>query len=86
MVFNLGNKMFKFKGILIENQEKNCICNKRQDIIHLYYCNQVNSTEPSIEYKLIYNGSIEQQLYILRRMQENINLERIRINVKKTSQ
>ena len=71
-----------------EKYQYEIICLKVNNInlIHAYYCNQVNSTEPSIEYKLIYKGSIEQQLYILRQMQENNNIERILINEKKISQ
>ena len=86
MLFNLRNRMLKLEGILIENQEKYCVCNKRQDIIHLYYCKQINSSNPKIEYNLIYNGSIEDQLYILRRMQDNINNEQTLMNEKKISQ
>ena len=75
ILFNLRNKMLQINGLLIENQQKYCICNERQDIIHLYYCSKINKTKPNVEYNAIYNGSIEEQLYILRRMKENMVIE-----------
>ena len=38
MLFNLRNKMLKSEGIIIENQNKICICDKEQNIEHIYYC------------------------------------------------
>ena len=52
MLFNLRNKMLKVNGLLIENQQKLCICKERQDIIHLYYCSKINSTTPKVECNL----------------------------------
>ena len=75
ILFNLRNKMLQINGLLIENQQKYCICNERQDIIHLYYCSKINKTKPNVEYNAIYNGSIEEQLYILRRVKENMVIE-----------
>ena len=81
MLFNLRNKMFKLEGLIIENQVKVCICERRQNIQHLYYCRTINPTIPSDEYELIYNGNLKQKMNILNRIKQNIEKEQ---NLKST--
>ena len=48
-------KMLKLGVVLIEDQGKYRICDKRQNIIHLCDCNQVNFTKPNNGHDLVYN-------------------------------
>ena len=54
------------------NEQKLCICNKQINLIHLYNCEIIYSKTITVEFNKIYNGTLQEMKYIIRRIQENI--------------
>ena len=72
ILFNIRNKMLKVKSKLIENQDVNCLCSNLLSTSHLYYCTQLDTSTPRYELNTVYNGNLQQQLYITKRIKTNM--------------
>ena len=64
-------------ALLHENFSKmdlpeHCICGDIEDISHIYYCEILNSNTHILPYHYIFNGSIEQQVSIYKRMKTSM--------------
>ena len=44
----------------VKNTNK-CICNREEDIEHIYNCKILNKIEPKVEYEMIYSENINEQ-------------------------
>ena len=49
-----------------------CICKNDENMKHIYECIELNSDPVKIEYNRLYNGSIHEQIEVMRRF-ENKN-------------
>ena len=54
-----------------EKNEYECICNKKEDIEHIYNCTILNF-EPKLEYGKIYSENIKEQKMIMKRFESNM--------------
>ena len=50
-----------------ENNKYKCICNKKEDIKHIYFCKILNKDEPEVK-----SENTQQQKIILKRFEDNI--------------
>ena len=55
-----------------ENNRYKCICNKKEDIEHVYNCTILNKCEPKLEYEKIYSENIKEQKLIMKRFEINL--------------
>ena len=51
----------------IENNAYKCICNKKEDIEHIYNCTILNKFESKLEYEKICSENIKEQKVILKK-------------------
>ena len=47
-------------------------CGMREDMEHIYQCEIYNDEQVNIPYKQIYNGSINEQITVFRKFEENL--------------
>ena len=51
-----------------------CKCGKKEDTVHIYYCELLNDGEqPELEYEKIYCGTITEQNRVFRYFERNFN-------------
>ena len=55
-----------------ENNNK-CICRETEDLNHIYKCEYLNKEKFEVQFEKIYNGTIEEQKKIAKRMENNLN-------------
>ena len=65
-----------------ENNRYTCICNKKEDIQHIYNCLILNKKEPIIEFKEIFNENITKQKAIVKRFEESMKFRNEKCNIK----
>ena len=56
------------------DHSKICICENLESMKHLYECKSMNENEAEISFEKIYNGNVNEQLKVSKRM--NIVLEK----------
>ena len=71
-LFETRNRMTRIPYNFGKKDEK-CFCGKIESISHIYECKSVNQLEPIIPYNEIYNGNLNNQIEIFRRLE--ISLE-----------
>ena len=57
-----------------DDHSKICICESLESMKHLYECKKMNENEAEISFEKIYNGNVNEQLKVSKRM--NIVLEK----------
>ena len=65
-----------------ENNKYTCICKKKEDMQHIYYCTILNENEPKIEFKEIFNENIAKQKLIVKRFEANMESRNEKCNLK----
>ena len=70
-LFEIRNRMSKIP-INFGNKEAKCICGEEESMSHVYSCKFINKAKPSINYNEIYNGNLNTQIEIFRRMEWNL--------------
>ena len=55
-----------------ENKVKNCICGEEEDMIHIYYCRELNRKEPETNFEKIYGENLKEIRNIEKRFRKNI--------------
>ena len=58
-----------------------CICDKIENMKHIYDCQYLDKEKSDIQYEAIFNGTIYEQKKILRRFERNLE---IRLRLKET--
>ena len=74
-IFSIRNKMvadIPANFCSKENNRYKCICNKKEDIEHIYNCTILNNFEPQREYEKIYSENIKEQKLIMKRLESNL--------------
>ena len=74
-IFALRNKMvakIPANFCSSENNKYKCICNKKEDIKHIYYCKILNKDEPEIKFDRLFSENNKQQKIILKRFEDSI--------------
>ena len=82
-IFALRNKMvveIPSNFCSSENNNYKCICNKTEDMNHIYNCKILNKDEPKIEFERVYSGKTEQQKTILKRFELNMKRRNENLN------
>ena len=77
-LFETRNRMTRIPYNFGKENEK-CICGRIETISHIYECKSLNQLEAKISYNEIYNGNLNNQIEIFRRLE--ISLEK-RIKMK----
>ena len=67
-LFEIRNRMTKIP-INFGNKEAKCICGEEENMLHIYSCKLINEIIPSINYNKIYNGNLNTQIEVFRRME-----------------
>ena len=55
-----------------ENNRYTCICNKTEDIKHIYHCKILNKDEPMIKFEKLFGENTQQQKILLKRFEDNM--------------
>ena len=67
----MRNKMSRIP-IHFGNKEAKCLCGEEENMPHIYSCKLINKVIPNINYSEIYNGNLNTQIEIFRRMENNL--------------
>ena len=73
-IFSIRNRMVNIPSNFI-SREKNlnkCICNEKENMEHIYNCNQLNNETTDIEFKEIFGDNRSKQKKILNRFENNL--------------
>ena len=54
------------------NKKEKCRCGEIETMQHIYSCQLFNEKQIEISYDKLYNGNLKSQIYIFRRMNENL--------------
>ena len=75
-LFGVRNKMTDDIPSNFSSKEKEtqCQCGMREDMEHIYQCEIYNDEQVNLPYKQIYNGSINEQIAVFRKLKRNIDL------------
>ena len=68
-----------------EQNDNKCICNRIEDMKHIYECRNINKKSPEVNFEQIYNGTIYEQKKILRRFEKNLEM-RTKLKENETNQ
>ena len=72
-MFEHRNRMTKIP-YNIGNKEEKCVCGNLETISHIYSCKFLNKKEFKIQYNEFYNGNLEQQIEIFRRLEKSLEI------------
>ena len=50
-----------------------CICNKIEDMEHIYECQYLNEESPDVTFDYIFHGNISEQKKVLKRFEHNMD-------------
>ena len=83
-VFSIRNKMVKIASNFTsrKNNTYKCICEQKEDMLHIYTCRYLNSENAEVNYEYIYHGNVEQQKSVLRRFENNLDKRMEYSNIK----
>ena len=70
-MFELRNRMTQIPRNFGNSEEK-CICGENESLSHIYICKSLNQMKTKTSYEGIYNGNLQTQIQIFRRMEHNI--------------
>ena len=68
-LFAVRNRMVKIPSNYGQKEEK-CECGSKENLEHIYSCLKFNKSDPEIPYDQIYNGNLNTQIKIFRRIQK----------------
>ena len=71
---NIEEKRNRMIGIPFNfgKKEEKCICGKIENISHIYECKSLNEQETKLPYNEIYNGNLNNQIEIFRRLEKSL--------------
>ena len=73
-------KLFSIRNNMIEignnfGKNENCMfCKTKEDMNHIYSCKYLNKKKNEIPYERIFNGSLSEQLKILKIFEQNMKI------------
>ena len=70
-MFSIRNRMIRIAHNFGGKDEK-CVCGAIETMSHIYYCESLNEKKPNIIYNELYNGNLNNQIQIYRRLETNI--------------
>ena len=71
-MFSVLNRMVNISANFPSNSKiENCICNDEQNMQHIYSCQLLNSESEQLSYSYLYNGTLEEQVTVYKRFQNN---------------
>ena len=70
-MFAIKNRMTKIPANF-GNKEAKCLCGDIETMLHIYNCESLNQNKTQIPYNEIFNGNLESQIEIFRRMETNL--------------
>ena len=70
-LFEIRNRMIKLPYNFGKEEEK-CVCGKKENISHIYECKSLNEQQAKLPYNKIYNGNLNNQLDIFRRLEKSL--------------
>ena len=73
-MFSVKNRMVRILANFSKPKtEYKCVCNEKEDVQHIYFCEILNNgIRTKIEYDIFYNGTISEQIDILRQFKRNM--------------
>lgn len=74
-IFEIRNNMTNIASNFTseEKNESVCICGERDNMKHIFICEQLNKEQPTEEYEQIYGENLIKMKYVLNRFNENLN-------------
>ena len=83
-MFAMRNKMTNIPANYNRNMEQEkCVCDKLEDMSHIYECKILNSDEVCTKYENIYSDNIENIQKVYKRFKINMNKREIYKNQKR---
>ena len=73
-LFEIRNRMTSIPNNF--GKEEKCVCGKMENISHIYSCEILNEKKTTISYNEIYNGNLNNQIEIFRRIENNLDERR----------
>ena len=72
-IFEIRNMMVDIPSNFssAEENEQKCVCQKSENMDHIYYCEMLNENKPEEIYEKIFHGRVDQQISVLQRFEEN---------------
>ena len=74
-LFEIRNRMTRIPNNF-GNKEEKCVCGKLENMSHIYTCELLNEKKTMISYDEIYNGCLNNQIEIFRRIENNLDERR----------
>ena len=74
-MFEHRNRMTKIPYNFGKKEEK-CVCGNLENISHIYSCKSLNKNEFRILFNEFYNGNLEQQIEIFKRLENNLEMRK----------
>ena len=74
-IFKIRNNMTNIKSNFCSEKENTvkCVCGKKENMEHIYSCQQLNRKEPEVKYEKINGDNLKELRYIEERIKENLN-------------
>ena len=69
-IFEIRNKMTQIPANFSSKNEYYCICGQKENMEHVYICENFNNEESYIEYEKIYEGNVKNMKSIVKRFEE----------------
>ena len=71
-MFAVMNRMVRINANFpTKNEEDICLCGSTENMQHIYSCELLNSEKVDLSYNCLYNGTLQQQLKVFKRFQNN---------------
>ena len=80
-MFSIRNRMinipYNFPG---KNTENKCLCEKNEDMVHIFNCETYKKKETNLKYEHIFEGNLEQQIEVFKIFNENMKQRETLLN------
>ena len=80
-MFSIRNRMinipYNFPG---KNRENKCLCEKNEDMVHIFNCETYKKKETKLKYEHIFEGNLEQQIEVFKIFNENMKQRETLLN------
>ena len=78
-LFSIRNRMINIPSNF--GKEAKCICGEIENMLHIYNCRKLNKGENLINFEKIYNGKLTEQVTILKKFRNNMEVREKFIHV-----
>ena len=59
------------------NEKNKCICGETEDMVHIYDCEMLKTSETELTYQNIFTGNMKQQIEVYKTFKQNLEKREI---------